>query len=619
MAFDESLSSSVLSLESLFSNNRFVPAGIQRSYQWGKPEVESLLQDLQGAVVAARNGQSNSSDIDSEDTPKASQANRDVESAEQQPAPMIYFLGQIVASRNEEGVLEIYDGLQRLTTLTILVCVLRDLIRNKTFQRQLHELVVDLESLPRLSYLAPDKTLEQEIQKPGETRHIRRHKTRSNLGKQLREVTRTLRSNITDMDHDDRIELVEYLLRRSPVSLLIVENRAVARQIFIATNIRGKSLKAEDLFKGQLCDLAKTSAEESIVEEAYSQLHSKLGNSFSLFMRAVDLIERRQPSGEAYLSDLADFLATKIKKKNENITRWMGDLGQYKGAWDDLEAALGDPKNDPTGGHIWRLRLVKWHEWRAPALKWLDEYRKNLSKKQINKKQQRDILTRRMARLQRTAIAMTIAEMTKADRTAIIVRALRPSDSRRQTGEMALLLNPKFRGRAAYRLGEHGIRPAAGQVIVRWWESVLWSNKLKSRHLDIAEASLEHVLPQNPGPDWYAAFPDRREREACITMIGNLVALDKVSNTQLENSKFDAKRIFFRKARSQYRTLDDVSKETEWTAETVRKRSQKLAALIWTELDLPDVPDDELSQLAAQTAADAEHGHSSEVSDTDKA
>ena len=84
----------------------------QRSYSWGTAEALDLFSDLQEA--AQENG--------------------------------THFIGAVVFVRGASGqVLEIVDGQQRLTTLTILLCVLRDLESDPARAKALHALIEDEE------------------------------------------------------------------------------------------------------------------------------------------------------------------------------------------------------------------------------------------------------------------------------------------------------------------------------------------------------------------------------------------------------------------------------------------------------------------------------------------
>ena len=66
----------------------------QRPYSWEDEQIEQLWDDLYSAM---------------------------------QSGDESYFLGPMILIRTKDGYFEVVDGQQRLTTLTILFCVLRDL------------------------------------------------------------------------------------------------------------------------------------------------------------------------------------------------------------------------------------------------------------------------------------------------------------------------------------------------------------------------------------------------------------------------------------------------------------------------------------------------------------
>lgn len=82
----------------LFSDKRsdFLIPDYQRPYAWGEPELETLWEDLFGFAIP--DGNADAFDTNEE-----------------------YFLGPIVTFRNSDGLLEIIDGQQRLTTLMLLL------------------------------------------------------------------------------------------------------------------------------------------------------------------------------------------------------------------------------------------------------------------------------------------------------------------------------------------------------------------------------------------------------------------------------------------------------------------------------------------------------------------
>src|SRR5579883_597759 len=90
-----------LSVGALFKDFYSVP-DFQREYVWQREHVEKLLQDLydefydeEGHVVTGPE----------------------------------YFLGSVVACKGEDGTFQLIDGQQRMTTLYLILCMIRDLLK----------------------------------------------------------------------------------------------------------------------------------------------------------------------------------------------------------------------------------------------------------------------------------------------------------------------------------------------------------------------------------------------------------------------------------------------------------------------------------------------------------
>ncbi len=100
-------------LRKIFSSDyEFTIPDYQRPYAWGKEQALQLLDDLEGAL--------------SRDTDEP------------------YFLGSIVlVKRGSHPDAEVIDGQQRLTTLSILFAVLRDLTTNAQLAAELARVVVE--------------------------------------------------------------------------------------------------------------------------------------------------------------------------------------------------------------------------------------------------------------------------------------------------------------------------------------------------------------------------------------------------------------------------------------------------------------------------------------------
>ena len=97
---EETIASQDINVERVFHSFYVVP-DYQREYVWGSEQVEQFLEDINGERA-------------------------DSASATTSPE---YFIGSIVVCPGRDGVLELIDGQQRMTTLFLLLCAVRDRIR----------------------------------------------------------------------------------------------------------------------------------------------------------------------------------------------------------------------------------------------------------------------------------------------------------------------------------------------------------------------------------------------------------------------------------------------------------------------------------------------------------
>ena len=93
---------------------------------------------------------------------------------------------------------------------------------------------------------------------------------------------------------------------------------------------------------------------------------------------------------------------------------------------------------------------------------------------------------------------------------------------------------------------------------------------------DTDPASIEHILPENPGGDWEAVFP-REHWDAAIYRLGNLTLLDPSANRRVANAEYPAKIIEYAKSRYGLTTRLPVDAPTEWTLPLLEHRQMRLA------------------------------------------
>jgi hypothetical protein len=98
---------------------------------------------------------------------------------------------------------------------------------------------------------------------------------------------------------------------------------------------------------------------------------------------------------------------------------------------------------------------------------------------------------------------------------------------------------------------------------------------------NFSNITVEHVLPQNPGPnsEWVKWFPSQEERDQYVHRLGNLVLLSRAKNTLAQNYDFDVKKQKYFTTKtgvSPFALTTQVLREQEWTPEVMARRQKEL-------------------------------------------
>jgi hypothetical protein len=531
----------------------------QRPYAWGKDETLQLLDDL---------GSSLDRDID-------------------EP----YFLGSVVLVK-EKGVpeAEVIDGQQRLTTLTIMFAVLRDLATDDDLSKDIQKFLKEPEVLwddrpakPRLRLRERDaKFFIEHIQTHGATSGligISDNQTKTDAQKSIRDNAKALHETLSRWSEGDRTRLFKMMAGRTYLVVVSTPDLNSAYRIFSVMNSRGLPLTPPDIFKSQVVG-AIAEADRADYAELWEDLEEELGREefgdLFLYLRIIEskvravrglLVEFPEQVLKSYLpmngkGFIDDFLEPYALADHRLINQDF-DAG---GKWDNVNE--------------WLKRLVQLDndDWRPAAL-WALK----------NHKDDPAFLDVFLGKLERLAASFLLRRVYTTPRVGRYLELLKQLDNGDGVDAAAFELTDEEQKDTRERIaGEiYLVKPVRKYVLLRL-DSIIAANPGASYAHKII--TVEHVLPQNPNEDshWVNDFSEE-ERSHWTHRLGNLLLLNRTKNSEAQNYDFDVKKWKYftsSKGAALFALTTQVLNYQEWTPTVVEQRQAELTKKLIDEWEL---------------------------------
>ena len=230
------IESSDLTIEQVYKDFYVVP-DYQREYVWSDSDVQALAEDIQDEFYGSKG----------ELLPDRE-----------------YFIGSIVACRNTQGVFDLIDGQQRMTTIFLFLCAIRDALRaaGAETSTSLEAMIyatrtgdngADVQDFRLLLQYEDSRDILIRVGRDGNPGAIGRDATESM--RCIAEAYGTLREFLDDTFQSDIEEIRLFFvafIRRVKLIRIVTPNLAHALKVFETVNDRGVGLTAMDLLKNLL-------------------------------------------------------------------------------------------------------------------------------------------------------------------------------------------------------------------------------------------------------------------------------------------------------------------------------------------------------------------------------
>lgn len=587
-----------LTIGQIFKDFYAVP-DFQREYVWERDHVEKLLQDV----------------FDEFYDEEGHLIHENTE----------YFLGSIVVCKDGDGIFQLIDGQQRITTLYLIMCAARDILESKEqsapdwLRSSIRFVAPDLrtgEDIERhrlsLQYEDSDGILEKIVKRdqpvselPQRTESVKRIITAYEMVKEF----------LTINFNNEPTAIKKFLVAfNNRIKLIRIQTPTItnALKVFETINDRGVGLNAMDLLKNllfmktisqdypklkdrwkKLVDALNGCGEKplrflryyimahypidyrkGIREDEIYEWFTKNTAACGIDVNPLGFVDRLIECAKAY----ANFLSSKDVNGHDN--RYLRNMALLGGALRQQFILLLAAKKLPSELFNRLCRSIE-----------------NLLFCYIITREQSKIFERNFTRWSEDLRNISDERDLNSFLEKYIYADMR---NLRERFDFA------FRELAQSQIQQYRMRYILAKL-TQYIEEQAWGNPAHTQ-LDLfftGNVEVEHILPKNPTAEVRSAFDKPEEYDKYVDRLGNLTLLEKTINSSVSNGSFVHKMPGYKESKflltksivekpqvgidtQLNRAVADLIQFSEWNSKAIEKRQEMLAMLARKVWDMPE-------------------------------
>jgi len=510
----------------------------QRPYVWGYEEIHDLLDDLTFAATSR---------------PEAE-----------------YFLGSLVfqakpadkSAGRDFDENDLLDGQQRLTTLLLMLAVLRDLSDDdeikETCQGCIHQKANKLKRIPervRVEFHIREnaqKFIDTYVKAAGGTNQskvldqLAESSTDASV-KSMAKGIATLRSFLSSADAMPFAAFVEFLLNKVLLIYVATENLEDAFRLFTILNNRGVPLRNSDILKSVNLGALGSDKDRAKYARMWEEAEGELGEDFDRFLAHLRTILVKEKARLNLLQEFEDKIYD--PKEKDKATGQIKPVLLKKGkeTFELVETYLTNYKQ-LLGGANYNVcnsfafdNLIKVMQTGLPATDWIPPLLAYF------KKYGDERILAFLKMLNTKFAGDWLSQKTPTDRIDAMNNLIRAVDASLTVDQVFAAANFSFDSEAfnrALRGQVYGRRFALYILLIL---DYTFQNHDQKMHFETL--SVEHLLPQNPeaSSQWCKDFAEA-ERNLWTDKLANLVLITRRKNTSQGRLDYADKKIkYFQK------------------------------------------------------------------------
>jgi uncharacterized protein with ParB-like and HNH nuclease domain len=555
------IESQKINIQQVFKDFWFRVPEYQRSYVWQSENIIELLEDITYA---------------SENNPYSE-----------------YFLGSLVLQKksitdevNGSSIsyneYDLLDGQQRLTTMLLILAVIRDIATkdglSKTCAKFIFQEEDEFQQIPerlRLVYKIRDKVgdfIQTHIKQKGGTALIKELETSAEI-KNI-SISNMASGILCIRDYFEKLEVdviekfAKHLFNNVIVIYVASEELEDAFRLFTILNSRGVPLTNADILKS--LNLGEVTEDQSVkYAEDWEELESSMGNEdFNRLLSFIRTIYIKEKARENIVKEFEE----KIYKANPPLLQRGKNTFDAIFSYGDIYKKVIFLEDLPSAVPIQfqNMIMIMWYglpsnDWIPPLLAYY-------------KKFQHQNLLAFTVKLANKFSADWISQLGPSSRINNMASILK-SIERHRTSEELIADRSIFDysiEQIKVSINNQLYRRRFGKYILLLLEYIMHDHN--TVFPDFEKLSVEHILPQNPSAksDWIRIFTDD-ERNLSTHNLGNLLLISRSKNASLGRKDFlEKKDAYFSASVSVFPNSVRVMKHNEWTPALLQARQGEL-------------------------------------------
>lgn len=561
-----------ISINEIFDGRWYKIPEYQRPYVWGKEQATELLDDIMAEV---------------EKNKEYRNSNRE------------YFLGSLVwkitpknDGKFDYDELEVLDGQQRLTTMLLIVAVIRDISNNEDCISNCAEMIFQkansFKKIPERSRIVFN--IRNTVQDFSDTfikpkngtkdftalhEYADNEKSETNC-RHMAEVLLAVHNYFKDYSQEELESFFDFFCNQVKVIYISSERLEDAFHLFNVMNNRGIKLRNSDILKAE--NLSKIDNENERLKYAaqWEDIENYFGEDFDQFLEFVRLCIVKKKAAVALLREFEENIyhpteydrsEKKSRKLPPLLRKGKETFDCIKQYFDAYQVIFEDNRLPVLTNNILKIMDygIEADFWKAALLHYyikfktehFDEFLNMLNSKFTADWLNELYFTKRIENICKIIEAIDHAEtaenVLQSDCLAFDASAIREKLNSSVYGKkycryILLLINVLFRD-------AHEPQTFPGTV------------------------SIEHILPQNPHTDskWMEDFSEE-QREECTNMLGNLMLISRKKNSSLSNHPYQIKKEkYFRDNIDTFSLSKRIyGKYPSWTYETFQENHDEV-------------------------------------------